>query len=283
MTRVRKAFAEDFERVYPLFMGFREPRPDKETFRQLFVRRWDGNEDHFGCILEDDGKPVGFLGTVHSTRSIDGRPERFCNLSCWIVEKDYRTEGLSLLFNVLKEKDTTFTNFTGVKVAPILKHFGFSPLDEFSKILLPLPRPSALGCDCKVRLDAESFESQLDDADLRIYQDHLPFKFTHVLLSADNGYSYLIVQKVRRKRLPVAEVHYLSQLDSFLQHAPHLLPSLCLKLGVTGLLVGEHFLRGRVVRPALTIPQRLPRLFRSASVSAEEMDTLYSELQVLNL
>jgi hypothetical protein len=280
---VQKATPQDFEQVYPLFSGFREPRPDKETFRQLFIPRWDSPHEHVGYMLVDDGQVVGYLGTLFSTRDIHGRPEVFCNLVTWIVLDDYRTEGLPLLFEVLKLKNTTVTNFTGGRVAPILTRLGFKPLDRTAEILLPVPRPSALGCGCRLELDPERIRPVLDEADQRIFDDLRPFTFRQVLIRAGDAYSHLSWHLTRRKGLPLAEVYSLSHPDVFLRHAPHLMPQLCLRLGVAGLLVGEHFLDGQHIPLSLLIPQRQVRLFRSKTVAAGEMDLLYSELQVLDL
>ncbi len=280
MTLIRPAEPEDFERLYPLFLGFNEPRPSKETFRRLFVRRWGNVDDPFGYLLEDEGQPVGFLGTLFSRREIGGREEKFCNLTTWIVAPDHRSEGLSLLSRVLNRAATTFTNFTGVKVAPILRRFGFQTLDERARVLLPLP----LAGSGEISLDPDRIAPHLDDHDRRILEDHRPFAFPHVLLRRGDEYTYLLVKTVRRKRLPLAEVHYLSHPAVFARLAPGLLGRLCLRLGVFGLLVGEHYLAGQTTRlPGATIPQRIPRLFRSVSVPRQAMDTLYSELQVLDL
>jgi hypothetical protein len=280
MTSLRPAEPEDFERLFPLFQGFAAPRPSKETFRRLFVRRWGNLDDPFGYLLEEDGQPVGFLGTIFGRREISGQSEKFCNLTSWIVAPDHRSEGLSLLFRVLRHTGVTFTNFTGVKVAPILRRFGFQTLDERARILLPLPLPGR----GEVRLDPAAIAPCLDEHDRRILEDHRPFAFPHLLLRRGDEYAYLIVKNVCRKRLPLAEVHYLSHPEVFARLAPGLLLQACLRLGALGLLVGEHYLGGRAVRlPALTIPQRIPRLFRSESVPRPAMDTLYSELQVLNL
>ncbi|MEZ0395200.1 MAG: GNAT family N-acetyltransferase [Anaerolineales bacterium] len=280
MTLIRPAEPEDFERLYPLFLGFNEPRPAKETFRRLFVRLWGNLDDPFGYLLEDEGRPVGFLGTLFSQREIEGREEKFCNLTTWIVAPEYRSEGLSLLSRVLNRTGVTFTNFTGLKVAPILRRFGFQVLDERARILLPLPFAGA----GEISLDPERIAPCLDDHDRRILEDHRPFAFPHLLLRRGGEYAYLIVKPVRRKRLPLAEVHYLSHPAVFARLAPSLLARLCLRLGVLGLLVGEHYLAAqRVSLPGATIPQRIPRLFRSNSVPRQAMDTLYSELQVLDL
>ena len=280
MPSIRKATLDDFEYVYPLFSGFHEPRPSKEEFRQLFATRWGSDESHVGFILEENGEAVGYLGTLFSRREINGRTEKFCNLYTWIIKEEYRTEGLPLLFQVLRMKDVTVTNFTGNRVALILTRFGFKPMDVTLKILLPLP---TWGDDCELIFDPARIASLLDAHDRRVFDDHRGFKYPFVLLKTSDGFSLLSFKKVKRKYLPVLELHYLSGRNMFLKHIRHVLPALCRQTRSIGLMVGDHFLPGTSIPFSMTIPQRQLRLFRSTTVSIVEMDTMYSELQVLNL
>ncbi len=280
MPAIRKAMPDDFEHIYPLFSGFREPRPSKEEFQRLFIPRWGSDESHVGFILEENNEAIGYLGTLFSVREINGRREKFCNLNCWIVREEYRTEGLPLLFQILRMKDVTVTNFTGGRVMSILAKFGFKPLDETLKILLPAP---TLGDGCELIFDQPRIAPLLDTHDRQVFDDHREFKYAFVLLKAKEGVSLLSFKKVKRKLLPVLEAHYLSGRDMFLKHIRHVLPALCFRKRAVGLMVGNHFLGGASIPFALTIPQRQARLFRSTTVAVEEMDTMYSELQILNL
>jgi len=102
-------------------------------------------------------------------------------------------------------------------------------------------------------------------------------------MKASDGLSLFSFKKVMRKYLPVLELHYLSERAVFLKHIRHVLPTLCLRTRTLGLMVGDHFLNGTSMPLSITIPQRQLRLFRSTTVSVREMDTMYSELQVLNI
>jgi len=280
MPTIRKATSDDFDIVYPLFSGFREPRPSREEFQKLFLPRWGSNESHIGFLLEENGQAVGYLGTLFSTREINGRKEKFCNLCTWIVKEEYRSEGLPLLFQVLRMKDVTVTNFTGNRVGSILTKFDFQVLDKTLKILLPVP---AFGDGCELIFSTQHIAPKLDAQDRRVFEDHRDLKYSFVLLKTRNGNSLLSFKKVKRKRLPVLEVHYLSGRDAFLKHIRHVLVALCLRTRAVGLMVGDHFLGNASLPFSITIPQRQMRLFRSKTVSLEEMDTMYSELQILNI
>ncbi|MDQ3006230.1 MAG: hypothetical protein M3R47_12725 [Chloroflexota bacterium] len=280
MPTIRKATLDDFEYVHPLFSGFHEPRPSKKEFRQLFVPRWGSDEAHVGFILEENGEAVGYLGTLFSLREINGRVEKFCNLYTWIIKQEYRTEGLPLLFQVLRMKDVTVTNFTGNRVASILIKFGFKAIDNKLKILVPFP---TWGDGCELIFVPEHIAPLLNAHDRRVFDDHRDFKYPFVLLKASDGVSLFSFKKLKRKYLPALELHYLSGRNIFLKHIRHVLPAICLRTRSFGLMVGDHFLNGTPVPFSITIPQRQLRLFRSTTVSLEEMDTMYSELQVLNI
>jgi len=280
MPTIRKALPNDFDYVYPLFSGFREPRPTREMFQRLFEKRWGSDEAHVGFILEEQGEAIGYLGTLFSIREINGRTEKFCNLCTWIVKEAYRSEGLPLLFQVLRLKHVTITNFTGARVAPILLKFGFTKLDETLKILFPLP---ALDANCQIIFDRNTIAPLLDAHDLHVFEDHRAFDTLFVLLQAPEGVSLLALRKTQRKNMPLMEVCYINGRSVFAKHIQHVLPALCWKMKVVGLMVGDHYLEGLKTSPGLTIPQRETRLFRSTTVTKAEMDTLYSELQILNI
>jgi hypothetical protein len=280
MPTIRKATIDDFDHIYPLFRGFQEPRPSREEFKQLFMPRWGSDETHVGFILEENREAVGYLGTLFSVRELNGRKEKFCNLCTWIVKEKYRTEGLPLLFQVLRMKDVTVTNFTGNRVASILRKFDFKVLDKTLKIVLPLP---VIGDGCELVFDTARIVPLLDAHDRRVFEDHRDFNHSFIVLKTSDEVSLICFRKVKRKRLPLLEVHYLSGREVFLKHVRHALPSLCIRTGVVGLMIGEHFLGDVLIPFSITIPQRQMRLFRSKTVAAREMDTMYSELQILNL
>ena len=53
MTIVRKAIAQDFEKIYPLFKSFENARLQKNDWQLLFIDHWKSKEGYFGYVLED--------------------------------------------------------------------------------------------------------------------------------------------------------------------------------------------------------------------------------------
>lgn len=107
-VKIAKARIADFERVYPLLQDFGISRITKDHWRRLFTRNWDSPEDYCGYLLDQDGEVKGFLGLLFSERTINGRLEKFCNMTSWMVKQESRGHSLQLFLEALKLKDCTF-------------------------------------------------------------------------------------------------------------------------------------------------------------------------------
>ena len=69
----------------------------EEKGRKIFEYQWERYESHCGLILKDGSRTVGFLGMIFSRRRINGKIEKFCNLTSWYVHKAYRSRAISLI------------------------------------------------------------------------------------------------------------------------------------------------------------------------------------------
>src|SRR5215468_5831498 len=107
MPIIREARADDFKRVYPLLLAFKNPHVKEENWRQLFVDHSGLQNDRFGWVLVDGDEVVGFIGTIFSDRTIRGQTVRLCNLSNWIVKQEYRMHSLALHGRVIADKSVT--------------------------------------------------------------------------------------------------------------------------------------------------------------------------------
>jgi acetoacetyl-CoA synthetase len=283
MAAIQPANSHDFERVYPLIQQFDNPLVGKEDWRTFFSHHWVTDDLPVGYIIEDNAEVVGFLGTIFSRRSIGDKEYLFCNLSTWIVQEDHRGMSLLLLFEVLKRKECTFTDFTANKVAPILKKFSFQDLAQNLFVQFPLPFPQSLFGGIKVYTQENELTGRLEGLALSIYQDHAGLKCSHLLVETGQQQCYLLYDVVQRKRLPFARIHYISNPQFYLNQAYRFASPACRKAKVYGWMAAENLLRSQKPRFAYTIPQKQSLLFKSDSLSAQQVDTLYSELQLLGL
>ncbi len=282
MTSVRKATSNDFEHVFDLFKGFAtHTQVDPQDWQMIFRPIWTNQREEYGYILQDGSKAVGFLGTLYSNRLVTGKQQEFCNLTSWIVEPEYRAESLSLLFPLMSRQDLTLTNFTASNlVIEVLLKLGFRSLESHYRMILPLP--GATG-GVKFVLAPEAIKDKLDGEDAAIFRDHLPLHCQHVLLESPEAHCYLVVNPARKRNRPVMYVNYIGNRDFFIRNIQKCTYSLCRQLKINGLMVGEHSLAGSHLPLALRIKRRHALLFRSKNVSPGQIDTLYSEIQVLGL
>ena len=283
MPAIHKAYANDFDLIYPLLLEFDNPLLNKQDWRALFAPHWDAPQDHFGYYIEEDGRAVGFLGTVFSRRTINGQPQNFCNMTTWVVKEEYRGMSLMLLFELLKLKGYTITNFTAYHVAGMLRKAGFKDLAAQVKVFPPLPNPAVLWSSLRVITAPEQITGRLQGDLMDLHCHHAPLKCQQTLLEKGSEQCLVIFDVVRRKRLPVARVHFISNPAFFARHAGQFLLSFCIKNRVTALIVPENLLKGHTSRWAFSIPQRQTQLYKSADLTANDIDALYSELQILGL
>jgi hypothetical protein len=249
----------------------------------LFTTNWDSPENHCGYLLEHDGEVKGFLGLLFSERTVHGGLEKFCNMTSWIVKQEARGHSLKLLLEALKLKDYTFTNFTpSHDVATILQKLGFTELQGSEQILLPVPGFSYARTSYRCVFDIEEIGRRLNDVDRKIFTDHQGFNCRHVLVSEGDRYCYLIFKNRVYKRLPFARVHYLSNRELFASSIDSIRTNLCWRLKVAGLMVNSRYVDGQGFSYSRPYPQQCPTFFKSGSLRASDIDTLYSEMILLH-
>jgi hypothetical protein len=284
MYTIVKAFSEDFEKVYPLLASFPGSSISKEDWRKLFSTSWVVSEALRGYLLLEDSEVKGYLGLIFSERLLNGKTEKFCNMTSWIVNEECRGQSVLMLLEMLKLKDYTLTNFTASPtVAALLSKLGFKEFAVDQRVLLPVPRITPSKDRVGYDVSPKVIRSKLADEDLRIFDDHQGLNCQHLLLRSSRGDCYLILKKTRRKKLTFAKVHYLSNIEVFHECMNELADRICLRLRVFGIMVDERYIGGRQFRGSLPYPQQRKAYFRSnTNVNKNSIDTIYSELVVLH-
>ncbi|MBK6912267.1 MAG: hypothetical protein IPH11_00760 [Ignavibacteriales bacterium] len=112
--------------------------------------------------------------------------------------------------------------------------------------------------------------------------DHLRFsklKYAAVLI---NGVKIFIVYTIRqKKKLPFAEIHYISNLEIFLEEFQWLRSLVSFKLKVFGFFIDKRFLTGRVFPFMYEYKYPIPNIYISELLEPHQIDLLYSEKFVL--
>jgi hypothetical protein len=285
MVSVQKVACTDFRDIIDILTDYWGKGND-EKWMQLFEYQWERDETHCGLILVDGNRTVGFLGMIFSRRRINDKVEKFCNLTSWFVHKDYRSRALSLILPLHAMKDYTITDLTPAKnVYRIQNKLGFKDLDSKGRILLPFgcrlarPKPS----DIRVIHDPAEIEKKLQGDHLTIFNDHKIFRCFHFVLTGKKRYCYLIYSKLKRKRIPYAHVHYISDRDLFALAYREIRKSILSHCRAYFILIDSRLVDQLKLPFSFCLPYRAPKQYLSSTLKPGQIDNLYSELILLDL
>lgn len=287
MFSIRKAVKEDFEAVYPLLFELNSTQLTKDDWRRLFINHCGTDENYYGHILLNRDVVIGFLGLIFSHRLIDGTVQKFCNMTSWIIKKEYRGKGLGrfMLQHLLHLKEYTIVDLTATNgTVNLLKEYGFKELETEYVIIPPFPGIGYVTNRCSVLVGHDAVISSVDKENSKIYHDHKTFKCIHVVLKTPHEYCYIIAVKViRKKKFIFAEIHYISNIQMFIKHIQHVRISLCLRLRVCGLLLEKRILRGYEIKSSVIKSLPPVRFYKSDVLDKSRItDNLYTELLVID-
>ncbi len=253
-----------------------------EAWAALLSPPWGFEGPNRGFQLTAGSTIVGAYVAVYSEREIDGENRRFCNLAAFCVREQYRAHSVRLMRAILAQKGFEFTDFSpSGNVVALNERLGFVAIDTTTQLTLNLPWSLSRGL--KVTNDPAVVAGVLSGRDALIYRDHrLAPAARHVVAISGDEYCYLIFRKDRRKRLPFFTTPlYAGGSRELLQSAwPQLASHFLLRHGAFATLAEKRVL-GFVPPRGFTLRAPRAKMFRSSSLSAEEVDYVYSELTLL--
>jgi hypothetical protein len=285
MIRVEKVDCANFRAINDLLTDIWGIGSENKG-RKIFEYQWERDENHCGLILMDGDKTVGFLGMIFSRRRINDKVEKFCNLTSWFVRQEYRGRAIALLFPLFGMKNYTITDLSPTRnVFHIQNKLGFKDLDAKGRILLPFGRRlfQPKYSPPQMTHDLATIERKLEGQDLIIFHDHKQYQCSHFLLTDKNRYCYLIYTKLKRKRIPYAHIHYISNPDLFELAYRDIRKAILSRSRAYFLLIDSRLVKNRKLPVSIYLPYRAPKQYMSSTLKPEQIDNLYSELVMLNL
>lgn len=203
----------------------------------LFNYPWKTPEFPYGYALVDGQRQIeGFLGTIYARRTIDGKSFLSCNLSCWIVDENYRASlgkagkgvGRRMLDPVLGQKDVVATALSAnVLSTKSFLSAGFKSLDSQQIVIPVIPGFRGFGATRKVEVSFKACEigSRLNEHEREIWNNHRSLPCKHFLMDSPETkeHCYGIATTVPIQRVPmmgekVFNLCYLSNPDFFARH-----------------------------------------------------------------
>jgi hypothetical protein len=278
-VQVKAIEATDGRRVAEFLHAHLNARVTADAWARAMEASWGADKPNSGFMLLHGDSVVGAHLAFYSEREIGGVPERICNLGAWCVLPEHRFHGLRLLRALLAQEGYSFTDLSpSGSVIPLNSRLGFERLDTATRLVPNLPWPGRPG-RLLISADPELIARTLTGPDLRLYHDHAGTGAArHLVLIRDGEWCYVIFRKDRRKGLPLfASILYVSDPGLLREMARPLARHLLIRHGALATLAEDRIV-AHWPAPFVRLRSGRPRMFRSASLDAAQVDYLYSEL-----
>lgn len=266
----------------------------------LFNYPWKNPEFPYGYALVDGQRQIqGFLGTIYTRRTINGKSFLSCNLSCWIVDESYRASlgkggkgvGRRMLDPVLMQKDVVVTALSanGLSTKSFLSA-GFKSLDSQQMIIPVIPGFRGFGATRKVEISFKTGEigRRLNEHEREIWNNHRCLPCKHFLMdSPETGeYCYGIATTARIRRVAMIgeklfNLCYVSNPEFFARHFWSVAGALWRENHLALVRYDKRLIPQTV--SALGRPVTSPRWFYASGMEVPEVDLAYTELVLYNI
>lgn len=280
---VRPARERDVEGMVALLATKMNPRIAAARWRRLFEYPWRPANSDFGHIAVDGERVVGCVVMVHADRAVGGRRERVVNICSWYLDKDYRGRGLGieLMRRATEDDRMSYAILTSsAKTPPILAAVGYRVLDSGRHVWSRRGEaPSALA----VLLDPARIADAVSAPARSLIDDHAGMPVIPALLAAAGEACLLVLARSRKgDDVDSWDVLHVGNKRFFAEHAQDIADALLPRETNAVLGADCRFLSGER-RSGAHAPLAVPRFYKSTRLRPEELDNLYSELQLMNL
>ncbi len=223
-VRCRQIADSDVEAIVDLLKkGFGRQRSHRFWQRVLAVlasRPTSAGLPKFGWLLESEGRPVGVILLIFSTRQEGGEATVRCNVSSWYVEPEFRSFGSLLISQALKTKTVTYLN---ISPAPhtwrLLDAQGYSRYSNGLLVSLPMLNAAPAGAVRLLRADAQ-LEHEVDAAERELLLAHEAYGcISRWCETADGTYPFVFVPRLVKGVLPCFQLVYCRQVSDFVRFA----------------------------------------------------------------
>ncbi len=158
-----------------------------ERWLNILDCRWNGADEKYGVVVEEEGKIAGFLGIVFADREFSGTPHRTGNITSWFLEKHLRRSGLGqdMLAKITEPTGVTYTaTSANFRSGALLKKIGWQCFEDQRVFWKRTDDP--VQPDVKLFSGAAALSGKLSDRPAKIVSDHAGLNLTPHLLSSAN-------------------------------------------------------------------------------------------------
>ena len=252
-----------------------------EGYRVLFEYPWRGSANGLGYAIYADGEIVGFIGAFHAERRIGERIERFLNVSNWCVLEKYRHASVALLSSMLDCGDVTVTNFSPIPIVErLFRRMRYKTLDTYKLFSPPLIHAWTLlsGYRGLIIVEREKIRAVLGSVETQIFDDHQRTRCGHLVILNSEEKCYVVWNRRLKRGVAFSEILYASDATVLRRHFEAVKLQIMRQDRTFLVAIDERLIGKRL--PGMS-PYRRVSLFKSARLSSEQIDNLYSEVALL--
>src|SRR5579872_268038 len=178
----------------------------------------------YGYLMESDGKPVGCLLLIYSTKMIDGEAVVCCNNSSWYVDPEFRNYAALFASMTQKRKDVTYFNVTPAEPTwPILEAQGFKVYCHGLHFSLPALSRGGSGMHVEAVTSDTVSIAGLSDDELAMLKRHAAYGCLSLVCRTAREAVPFIFFRLRKRRgvipLPILQLGYCREIADFVRCA----------------------------------------------------------------
>ncbi len=273
MINVRPYLSKDFGTLLPILNEF-NAQIQNNLWNNLVDYAWEEEIGHKGMVIEVDNCIKGFLSYINSVQKINNLELHFCNISSWIVQPEFRSKSLSLLFPLFKLENIVILNLSPhSKTIPLFERLRFKILSEYEYIINPFKFYffSKKWTDSLVNIKFTEITStnqndfELSEETKRKIRDHKAYTNIHFYLFTipvlDRNEKLILAFNQKKlakssnfigalKEMPYKilnktfqfELFYTSSAETLYNHFNSIILSLIKKTNLRSINISEHFL-----------------------------------------
>jgi len=178
----------------------------------------------YGYLMESDGKPVGCLLLIYSTKMIDGETTLCCNNSSWYVDPEFRNYAALFASMTQKRKDVTYFNVTPAPPTwPILDAQGFQAYCRGLYFSFPTLSRSGRGMIVEAVTADTTTIASLPDDELTMLKRHADYGcLSLVCRTADQTFPFIFFSLRKRRGiipLPALQLGFCHEIADYVRCA----------------------------------------------------------------
>lgn len=272
--------------IVDLLGDFNNKAITPDNWRAFLAYPWRSSQSPYGFVMLDGAEIVGFIATIVSPPVSSNSPERLCNISSWILRKDYqgRGRGFQLIQELLKSPHCTFTNMSpSPNTLKGLRALGFVDLEESQTIFTPATYARSIFATLRVEITDEkaALSSRLSPQEKTVFDPHSTCPVQHFHLSTPTGSCYGMFKVSSVGKYSVAQIHYVSDPDVFAASAGHLAVWLMRRHGALKTIIDTRMLKNRRIPLSVRRPIPGAKLYLPGRIAKQDIPNSFSEIVLL--